>query len=38
MKIKDGWEKIVFSSEDFFADNYEWVKHYNILQWLQTMD
>lgn len=38
MKIKDGWEKIVISNDDLFVDNYEWIKHYNILDWLWNID
>ncbi len=33
--IKDWWEKIVVSSDIFFTNNYEWVKHYNILDFLK---
>ncbi|MBS8122305.1 ATP-binding protein [Candidatus Vampirococcus lugosii] len=38
MKIKDGWEKIVISSDNLFVNNYEGIKHYNILDWLQNME
>ncbi len=37
MKIKDWWEKIVISNDELFIDNYEWIKHYNILDWLKNM-
>lgn len=37
IKIKDWWEKIVISNDELFVDNYEWITHYNILDWLITM-
>lgn len=37
LNIKDGWKKIVISSDNFFVNNYEWIKHYNILDWLKNM-
>lgn len=38
MKIKDWWKKIVISWDILFSDNYEWIKHYNILEWLKNID
>ncbi len=37
LKIKDWWEKIVISSDKLFTNNYEWIKQYNILDWLKNM-
>jgi len=37
MKIKDWWEKIVISNDELFIDNYEGIKHYNILDWIGRM-
>ena len=38
LSIKDNYEKIVISSDRLFVNNYEWIKHYNILEWLKNMD
>jgi len=38
LNIKDWWKKIVISSDKLFTNNYEWIKHYNILDWLKNMD
>lgn len=38
LSIKDWWEKIVISNDNLFVNNYEWIKHYNILDWLKNMD
>ena len=38
MNIKDWWEKIVISWDTLFTNNYEWIKHYNLLEWLKNMD
>lgn len=37
LNIKDWWEKIVISSDRLFVNNYEWIKHYHILDWLKIM-
>ena len=37
LSIKDWWEKIVISNDRLFVNNYEWVKHFNILEWLKNM-
>lgn len=34
LKIKDNYEKIVLSFDDFMWVNYEWIKHYNIIDFL----
>lgn len=38
LSIKDWREKIVISNDRLFVNNYEWIKHYNILDWLKSMD
>ncbi len=38
LSIKDWWGKIVISNDNLFVNNYEWIKHYNILDWLKEMD
>lgn len=38
LKIKDWWQKIVISNDRLFVNNYEWIKHYNILDWLENME
>lgn len=38
LSIKDWWQKIVISSDNLFVNNYEWIKHYNILDWLKEMN
>jgi len=37
LSIKDWREKIVLSSDKLFVNNYEWIKYYNILEWLKEM-
>lgn len=38
LSIKDWWEKIVISSDKLFTNNYEWIKHYHILDWLKNLE
>lgn len=38
LKIKDWWQKIVISNDRLFVNNYEWIKHYNILDWLKNIE
>jgi predicted AAA+ superfamily ATPase len=37
LSIKDWWKKIVLSYDKLFINNYEWIKHYNIFEWLKNM-
>lgn len=34
LAIKDNYEKIVLSLDDFVNSDYKWIKHYNILDWI----
>lgn len=34
LEIKDNYEKIVLSLDDFIAWDYKWIKHYNLIDYL----
>ncbi len=36
--IKDNYEKIVISNDKLFTNDYKWIKHYNILDWLKSVE
>ena len=34
LDIKDNYEKIVLSLDDFIDGDYQWIKHYNLIEYL----
>jgi predicted AAA+ superfamily ATPase len=38
LKIKDNYEKIVLSLDDFITSGYMWVKHYNLIEYICTLN
>lgn len=34
LKIKDNYKKIVLSLDKFFQSDYEWIKHYYLIDWI----
>ena len=38
LEIPDNYEKIVLSLDDLLTSDYKWIKHYNILDYLQKTE
>jgi hypothetical protein len=37
LEIKDNYEKIVLSLDDFIEGDYKWVKHYNLIDYISRL-
>lgn len=37
LEIKDNYEKIVLSLDDFIDWNYKWIKHYNLIDYILNL-